>query len=210
MQTEIIDKRLGEWTDDRVELLKELHREGCYSRADLASEINKLTGSNFTRGAVIGKIDRLFGALRPVKTEEEKALATKARMERDAQRKRERRSEEREYRGVVMRPAPKAGGREKPAPFIAQLPADVAPLHICLMDLTDETCRWPYHSDGDITTYCGCYPKQNSSYCHAHHAVAYQKRSSAELSPEERKRRSEQFLANAELKRRQQHRQARA
>jgi hypothetical protein len=47
-----------EWTEARLELLKNLWAAGLSSR-DAAAEINKTTGAKFTRSAVCGKINRM-------------------------------------------------------------------------------------------------------------------------------------------------------
>jgi len=48
----------SEWTDDRVETLKSMRATGC-SAGEIMIALNRDTGSEFTRSAVLGKIARL-------------------------------------------------------------------------------------------------------------------------------------------------------
>ena len=45
--------------------------------------------------------------------------------------------------------------------------ADVQPLHIGIMELTKNTCRWPYGDPGSFT-FCGCAKISNGPYCYEH------------------------------------------
>lgn len=49
---------LDDWTDERVELLKKLWRDGL-SGAMCLQELRRQTGAHFSRNAIIGKISRL-------------------------------------------------------------------------------------------------------------------------------------------------------
>jgi len=55
----------------------------------------------------------------------------------------------------------------KPRPFVCRDAADVEPLHIGIMDLTKDTCRWPF-GDNPPFTFCGHLPFGSSSYCKGH------------------------------------------
>ena len=48
--------------------------------------------------------------------------------------------------------------------------ADVVPLHLSLLELEREQCKWPY-GDGPFT-FCGCRTFDGSSYCEAHQALS--------------------------------------
>src|SRR4051812_43450439 len=67
----------NEWTQERVDLLIEYRNAGIKRRL-IAGLINEATGSSYTLGAIVGKIDRTFPAARPRLSPEEK-LATKQR-----------------------------------------------------------------------------------------------------------------------------------
>ena len=49
--------------------------------------------------------------------------------------------------------------------------ADVAPLHVELIDIGADQCRYPY-GDGPFT-FCGCQKIANSSYCGPHHQLTH-------------------------------------
>jgi GcrA cell cycle regulator len=127
---------LGNWTDDRIEQLKTLYAGGM-TGSQIAAEMGLLT-----RNAVIGKIHRLGLDLRG------KAFS----------------------KGPA-RPRKKSERKQK-LPFVACEPficadaPDVAPLHVSLLDLLPDDCRYPF-GDGPFT-FCG-HPKLfEGSYCTAH------------------------------------------
>lgn len=47
----------------------------------------------------------------------------------------------------------------------------MGPLHLTLLELDDNKCRWPF-GDGPFT-FCGCAVRDESPYCDTHHAIAY-------------------------------------
>jgi GcrA cell cycle regulator len=49
--------------------------------------------------------------------------------------------------------------------------ADVVPLHVELIDLEHDQCRYPY-GDGPFT-FCGCPKIDGSSYCGPHHTLTH-------------------------------------
>jgi GcrA cell cycle regulator len=156
------------WTEDRVALLIRLREENA-TRVDIAKQINEQTGSNFTKSAVCGKIDRLFPAAKPRKTEEEKAATYRKQLERDRLKKREARNKAKPPIDMNRRRA--ALGRVVPEPYICQPAPGVAPLHIDMEGLDDSSCHWPY---GDNPfTFCGHQVLGNLPYCAAHCRIAY-------------------------------------
>lgn len=48
--------------------------------------------------------------------------------------------------------------------------AEVVPLHLALLDLAPEQCRWPY-GDGPFT-FCGCDAFTGGSYCEPHDGLS--------------------------------------
>ena len=152
------------WTDEHHDLLNQLFKKG--SAAWIAREINKLTGSTFTRNAVIGKCHKLgLGNLSP-----EERVAKKA--NRQARKKRESK------RGV-----------RQPASFtvIDSFAENVRPDHlgISFSDLQPQHCRFP-KGDGLDATYCGQQVKEGQSYCPACYRICYTR----PLSPQERQQRA--------------------
>lgn len=153
-------RHLSDWTPVRIELLRELWPHGS-SCGILADKINAATGSEFTRNAVIGKVNREgLPARKRVPTNKEP-------------RKRIRRDR-----------APRLVPQARPeAPDIidAQIPLEQ---RCSLMDLTNATCRWPV---GEPNTaeffFCGD-PTANivegRPYCAGH--MARTRRHSQELT----------------------------
>lgn len=169
----------AEWTDVRIAILVEEHGRGTRRRS-IAQIINRATGSTFTKSAVCGKIDRLFPAAKPIKTEEEKA-ATKARQrERDRLKKqRKRGSQSSAEFGVARRIKRKyesvrivsANGNSKAMRVIKTFTTDQAALRCveikCETSFADVTgCRY---TDGDGPfLFCNGQQLAGSSYCEAH------------------------------------------
>ncbi len=157
------------WTEERVELLRKLWREGR-SAAQVAAAL----GSDTTRNAVIGKIHRLGLADRSMTTASSGAPRVRATR--------------------APRVQPRAGAAQGGgvvgnvalalAPQIAVAPQDnpefdvVVPItaRVTLLDLRDAMCRWPM---GDPSSsefrFCGAKsPSSAGPYCRHHAAIAYQ------------------------------------
>lgn len=206
MQDETIDKRLGDWSDERVESLKQFFEAGL-SAGQIATEI----GHGVTRNMVCGKLSRL--GLKRVSKETLSASQTQPGIISGIQVHAEKGTVGSKAGGIIARIKARihdTAAQVVPLTVVHDA-ADTKPVHIGLMELTEETCRWPYAEEGSPTTYCGCTSKPNSPYCYEHHAVAYHKRAERPISNEERERRVNQWRANAELKRRSERKaQARA
>jgi len=156
------------WTDERVELLRQLWLDGRS-----ASQISAQLGHGVTRNAVIGKVHRLGLAGRA------KAPSSAASPPRAASAPR-----------MAPRPAsngPRAVVRGATALALATEPAlDTRPvfmeddvvvpmsLRVTIIDLKEAMCRWPL---GDPTSsefrYCGS-PSASGPYCAHHGKLAYQ------------------------------------
>lgn len=168
-----------DWTDARIAILVDEHAKGTRRRY-IAQIINSQTGSAFSKSAVCGKIDRLFPAARPVKTEAEKA-ATKARQrERDRLKKQRKRScaefsterkIKRKYESIRI---VAANGNSKAMRVIRTVTTDQAtlrcvevdPRHLSFAELGPKDCRYPY-GDGPFT-FCGRPQLDGYSYCEGH------------------------------------------
>jgi len=156
------------WTDERVELLRQLWLDGRS-----ASQISAQLGHGVTRNAVIGKVHRLGLAGRakaPTSTASPPRAASAPRMS--------------------ARPASssvRTAVRGATALALASEPAlDTRPvfqeedvvipmsLRVSIIDLKEAMCRWPL---GDPTSsdfrYCGS-PAANGPYCAHHGKLAYQ------------------------------------
>lgn len=150
------------WTDARVALLEKLCLEKL-SSAQIAVAINKATGSQFSRNAVIGatqrrKIARPFLKSRAApgarqakpKTNRNNFLGANMR------------------RRFVERIEPELSLEE------ALVPADFLGLTFNELDdsFIPKLCRYP-HGDGANILYCGQPVKEGSSYCPSCHRLCY-------------------------------------
>lgn len=178
------------WTDERVELLKNMWGEGR-SASQIAKELGGVT-----RNAVIGKVHRLGLSNRatPAKAAKDKPAAKEP-----AKRKPKttpvattKRIEEPSSTTAVVnaltipprKPIITAGKPLPPQPSTNEISqealATVAEVEktakkLTLMQLTEKTCKWPI---GDPATddfwFCGLGVQQGKPYCEAHNAVAFQ------------------------------------
>ena len=136
------------WTDERVELLKQLWAEGLS-----ASQIANTMG-DVTRNAVIGKVHRLglAGRAQPPRV----STAT--------------------IGGRTLEKQSKTKGFGNIKDEVAQdEPERSTEERVTLLNLTRHTCRWPI---GEPKTedfyYCGARTKPDSPYCEEHAKLAYQ------------------------------------
>ncbi|WP_029581977.1 GcrA family cell cycle regulator [Bradyrhizobium sp. URHD0069] len=164
-----------EWTEERIALLKEL-REAGVQRGEIADRINKQTGSNFTRSAICGKIDRLFPAAHPKKTEEEKAATKRAQRDRDKKLARERRLERRLAAGLPV-DMPRRAAKFSVNPglkIVAFRPEDFRSANVHGVDaLESHHCRFICNDDMSAPVFCGLPMLTNSkfSFCAGHHII---------------------------------------
>src|ERR1700690_3575043 len=134
------------WTDERVDQLKALWREGLS-----ASQIARVLG-NVTRNAVIGKVHRLglAGRAMPARTERPR-LPSAPRVS---------------LRQHHMLPPPVV--EEDPVILDDGSFATV-------LTINDRMCRWPIGDPAENEFhFCGRKPKLGSPYCEAHARKAYQ------------------------------------
>jgi GcrA cell cycle regulator len=163
------------WTDERVELLRQLWLDG-----KSASQISAALGAGLTRNAVIGKVHRL-GLAGRVKASSSSSSASSS-----------------VPRGpsASRRPSPRpssAGGGMRVVrgntvlAMLSETELDAQParldedvvvpmsLRVTIVELKEEMCRWPL---GDPTTaefrYCGAHAPGVGPYCAHHGKLAYQ------------------------------------
>jgi GcrA cell cycle regulator len=135
------------WTDDRVEQLKNLWTEGLS-----ASQIARVLGGGVTRNAVIGKVHRLGLAGR----------ATPSRSDRPR---------------LPAAPRISLRTPQQPAPpVIEEDPVTLEDGgHATVLTINNQMCRWPIGDPADNSFhFCGHKPKNGSPYCEAHARKAYQ------------------------------------
>lgn len=133
------------WTDERVERLRVLCAEGL-SAGQMAEELGGIT-----RNAVISKINRSGMAF-----------------------------------GVKMKPGrkprlrtyPFVERKHKPPDFKAEVATELPPEPVAnpvtLMQLTDDTCRWPVDMPSGPIMYCGAKQLAGCPYCCRHSDLAFQ------------------------------------
>ena len=159
------------WTDERVELLKKLWGEGL-SASQIAAE---LTG--VTRNAVIGKVHRLGLSGRA------KAPAPSAPRPKRATTRPQAETAERPDTPVTsvgnaalkLNIVPVARPQADVQPKISSL--SDAPLvdNAGILDLTEQTCKWPVGDPGDQSFhFCARRSQTGIPYCGYHARVAYQ------------------------------------
>lgn len=138
------------WTDEQSEAIREFVAEGLTYR-EVTEQINALFGASFSRNAVIGRAKRI-GLTSPPKPPPKHPR----RVKRDPS-------------------LPKYARRAPAQPTITSRHviemrcAEIEPLHLTLLDLESNDCRWPY-GDRQIT-FCG-HPILCGSYCSAHYQLS--------------------------------------
>jgi len=163
------------WTDERVELLRQLWLDG-----KSASQISAALGAGLTRNAVIGKVHRL-GLAGRIKTSSPSTSASPSVPRGPSTPRR-----------ISHRPSSGGGGMRvvrgnTALAMLADPELDAQPvrldedvvvpmsLRVTIVELKEEMCRWPL---GDPTTaefrYCGAHAPGVGPYCAHHGKLAYQ------------------------------------
>ena len=140
------------WTDERIATLKHLWMEG---RA--VTQIATLLG--VTKGAVSGKLHR-EGITRPYVKRPRSEIRPRAPVT----------GKSRKRNGFK----PDHSGSKPPLVF-APLPEMDIPLaqRCSLLELTAQTCRFPYGEPGKDLYFCGAVPVEDMPYCKFHKAICY-------------------------------------
>jgi GcrA cell cycle regulator len=156
------------WTDERINLLKKMWKEG-----KSAAEIAKTLGKGVTRNAVIGKAHRmgLSGRPSPIKkpapVKKEASSAPKKAPAASA---------------PLRKPAAPASTKQNPilakeAEDLKKLAKDEIPPGggVSLLELTERMCKWPIGDPKEADfTFCGLGIRVGTPYCPAHAAMAFQ------------------------------------
>ena len=153
-------KTLVDWSEERVEILIQLWNQGI-----AAPEIADQLGPEFSRGMIIGKIDRLRK-----KYPDKFKLAVPRRSNRGNSR-RVRWSSESGWRLTqTVNKIPEADPMPTPTPPPARRKTGVT-----LLQLNNQTCRWPIGDPKEPDFYfCGDTPHSGYVYCWNHFCLAYQ------------------------------------
>ena len=149
------------WTDERIEALKQLHADGL-SASKIAARLGGVS-----RNAVIGKVVRL--GLGPLQgNHQAKPKATIVRAPRVAKHKPEH-AKVSELQKFMDR---------APPPVAESIPMPKS-LGLTLMELENDSCRWPA-GEREYITFCGNHKMQGSSYCTYHAKLAQGKGTESE------------------------------
>ncbi len=169
------------WTEERVELLRQLWLDG-----QSASQISAALGAGLTRNAVIGKVHRLGLAGRAKAPAAQPNATAAAAPKAHAAPRRANGATARPATAAVMAPPAMVRGN-----IALAVNAEAAPeaqpvrneeevviplsLRVTIVDLEQSMCRWPL---GDPTSpdfrYCGSPSNGTTPYCRPHGALAYQ------------------------------------
>ena len=157
------------WTDERVELLRQLWLDGRS-----ASQISAQLGHGLTRNAVIGKIHRLglagrakspLSAVSPPRPTPTPRLAPRSSPGGGA------RAAVRGNTALILSPEPMLETR----PVFHEDVVVPMSLRVTIVELKEAMCRWPL---GDPTSsefrYCGSPAAGGGPYCAHHSKLAYQ------------------------------------
>lgn len=153
-----------EWTVERTDRLRVLWAEGLTAK-DIAAAIGWIS-----RSAVLGKAHRLhLKARREGENGGRPKTGRKPRPSRAGQRHPRRILHPVVLHSHAPEPKPDLGGSHPDA--WDALPSAVS---ISLLELTDETCRWPLGARYESATgFCGCAVQFGSTYCAAHDGLAH-------------------------------------
>lgn len=147
------------WTDELVQKLREL------APTKTASVIRQIFltefAVDFTRNAISGKLVRL-GIYQKQDASPPKELKP--------------RSDLGMGRVEMPKRKPRPSHSIAPLPFVPRV-VETIPLHLTLIDLTDDTCKWECSGADHPSdfTFCGHDVKAGYPYCLKHCAIAYQK-----------------------------------
>jgi GcrA cell cycle regulator len=154
------------WTDDRVDALKKMWLDGM-SASQIANELGGVT-----RNAVIGKVHRLGLSGRGKPTA--KSTTAKSRKSRTTQSRAHQASSFQTIGATVLKSDPEAVPLRQAKPQPRKLEVYEGAKRLTIMELTDQTCRWPI---GDPSAkdfhFCGCAASEDSPYCAYHSKIAY-------------------------------------
>lgn len=168
------------WDKQRTEMLRALHRAGELSFGGIALEINRKTGSRFSRGAIIGKSMRL--GLMDARPRRVAGINLNGPVSKAG---RPRADGGGRVRAPFTPPAPLYRPPDKPQWFLGVIFADLKPSY-----LKPSHCRYPHGGeDGTPILFCGRPQMEGSSYCERCHPRCYSGGRTMNLSEAELARR---------------------
>ncbi len=161
------------WTDEMVEDLKKMWKEGMTT-----GEIGKKLG--VSKNSIVGKVHRLglSGRPSPIKKKDEAASPSQAAAkEKKAAPAKKTASEKKVENQAAAKPAKAVHAPEKEnKKKEAEQETYKRPEKVTVADLDNHTCRWPIGDPKDENFhFCGKRVKLGQTYCEEHSAVAYVK-----------------------------------
>lgn len=152
------------WTDERVELLKKLWSDGL-SASQIATELGGVT-----RNAVIGKVHRLGLSGRAKAPPQPRPAAPRKPVQPRPQTARPM-----SHGNLALKAENAPAPRPAPQPVVYDLSEPPLVENASVLDLTEQTCRWPV-GDPSSSGFHFCARKKNSGipYCAYHARIAYQ------------------------------------
>lgn len=165
------------WTDEMVEDLKKMWKEGMTT-----GEIGKKLG--VSKNSIVGKVHRLglSGRPSPIKKKDEADSAASqsqasVKEKKPAPAKKPAASEKKTENQAAAKPAKTEKAPEKEnKKKEAEQETYKRPEKVTVADLDNHTCRWPIGDPKDENFhFCGKRVKLGQTYCEEHSAVAYVK-----------------------------------
>ena len=164
------------WTEEKVELLRQLWLDG-----KSASQISAALGAGLTRNAVIGKVHRLGLAGRARSPTAQCAASASGVVRAPAAARRATARPAAHIAGATMvrgntalALAAEADLEAQPARLAEEIVVPMS-LKVTIVDLKESMCKWPL---GDPTStefrYCGSPAYSSGPYCQHHGKLAYQ------------------------------------
>lgn len=155
---------IGAWTEEAVGILRLMFDDGK-SSGQIAYALSDKFGRTYTRNSVIGRLHRM--GLWPA---DRKSFVPKLSSTERNKKRREKRAAK--HQVAFQRPPVIPFAVVAPQP-IAKEPRPKRP--ITLVDLTDDTCRFPYGDGRDEPyVFCGKNPVGGSPYCQHHSVLCFQ------------------------------------
>jgi GcrA cell cycle regulator len=159
------------WTDERVELLKKLWSDGL-SASQIAAELGGVT-----RNAVIGKVHRLGLSGRAKAPAPQAAQRPKKPVTATPQRPQRPMTGPTTIGATALKSEIVPVARPQPAAQPKIYSLSDAPLveHASILQLTEQTCKWPVGDPGqDAFHFCARRSETGIPYCGYHARIAYQ------------------------------------
>ena len=170
MSEVLVQAEKGQWSDERVNMLKQLWADGLS-----ASQIATKLGMGVTRNAVIGKVHRLNLSGR---ASTPRATAPRSPRKTVREPSAPGRSPSMPTAGAnalkpYLQPAPRTMPLPEPKPL--RLVDSAKDGRITILHLSEKTCKWPIGDPmKEDFCFCGHGPRDGSPYCEYHARMAYQ------------------------------------